>query len=159
MGRVGVASLALAVSLWGCAGAPHKPSGGSEGAALEQRQALALARARGQVVEATGRADQEQALAPNRGPRWFVARYNRAPCDCPAYELLVRGAWVRHYPSEPGRIPRGAGLFLVRGSIRNARIKALNNNEYNVLEISQLMPGQARSLEEAWQMMRQAAAR
>lgn len=157
MGRLNLASLVLIGSLWGCASSPSPAEGGSPSAqALELRQAQALGRAGGAVAVAARRADQEQALAPSRGPRWFVVRYNRAPCDCPAYELLLRGAWVRHYPSEPGRIPRGEGLFLVRGAIRATRIKALNNNEYNTLEISEVMPGQADSLNQAWGMMRQA---
>jgi hypothetical protein len=137
----------LAVSALGCAG-----KGAVEVAApplVERRQEEALAEGVEQVGVAQELAAQEQAVAPLRGPRWFVARYNRAPCDCPAYELWLRGAWVRHYPGEVGRLPQGEGLFLVKASLRVTRIKALNNNVYDSFEIQEVAPGGDASLAEA----------
>jgi hypothetical protein len=134
----------ILILLTSCACATAPPPGGG----APDRAALDVARGRVDgSAAAAGRAQQE---VLRREPRRVLARYNPPHCECPPFEVLLRGRWVRTWlwdakrPDNAVQPPvvaeagarGGSPLYVLRARMTGEARAATNENEYGVLEVT-----------------------
>lgn len=139
--RILIAMMSLAI-LSGC--------GGSVSTVEVDSPLGAVQRAGGRVDQGVLRGDRAQAQTLREEHRRLLARYNPPQCDCPPFEVWVRGRWVRHWLWDAGRpdiavqpeivaeaVRRGGQpLYALRARFNGERRAASNENEYLVLEVT-----------------------
>ncbi len=105
--------------------------------------------ARGRLLASVMAAGREQMGVVEREPHRLLGRFNPADCNCPPFEVMLRGRWVRVWLQAAGR-PEGTQAPVIDEARRAGQLEiyalavrltgvartAPNESEYPVVEVT-----------------------
>lgn len=163
--RVNILPLLFFFGLTACSASAH------ERAEANQKGALELVH--GEIESAVTNGQRAQSTELRSEPHLVVARFNPGRCECPSFEVLLRGVWTRvglewveDADNSAGRVDafeaRAAAdaevqahpLYILTARLSSDRWVGTNDVEYPILVVSKEDDVGARSVSSALRMTR-----